>query len=335
MRPARHVLGLASHAHGVVGAVGVVDLPVDAGGLGGPAEALGGEVHLLGAQMLLVIGAPGGLMALQPPPTAEVGSDLAAPRGPAGQGHRLLAAARRAEHRLGAGQLASGQRRAQGEVLGRQERAVTVVDRHQVAVGEGVAVVRIGDQERIVLARLVVIVAGAIGQKLHHADEAVVGAPHPRHLVARIVEAVVWRRVGEGVVQEIGAVEVGIAVPGVQQRPEPRRAGVGQVHGHRPGLDLRGVLAGQRQGGQGRGSVCGGGLLGAWLAACNRPGGDRAHQEGRSPRNDRFGGGRHPAEMPEFRRRSGSLQSLRAKERLPRRASKVSRTYWKSRRSSM
>ena len=66
------VLGVAGIAQRMIGAVGVVDLAIDAGGFGGTPETLRRPVGLLGSQMLLVIVAPGRLVIFQAAPAPKV-----------------------------------------------------------------------------------------------------------------------------------------------------------------------------------------------------------------------------------------------------------------------
>ena len=91
-----------------------------------------------------------------------------------------------------------------------EQGTVGPVDTDQLAAVIGIAAIGIADIERLVGARLVVIVALASGQALDDAIGTVVGAPHPRSC-ALIVDGVVGGRVAERRADSIGAVGIAVA----------------------------------------------------------------------------------------------------------------------------
>ncbi len=253
-------------------------------GLGFAAIALVVPVALVLGPILLVIGGPlrRGLLLLGP--SGLFGGDTILARLPIGGGHRhVLVLLRGLVDGPGAGQVAAGQG---GLALGhapRQGVALMVIDHHQRAVVETVAVVGVADQERIVGARLVIIVAVAAAHGLDHLLPAVIAAPDPG-AVAVIVEGVVRRRLAHAVAEVGGLLDIGVVAAS-------RRLGHGGGRRRRQLADRWGVDdrrrggVSQGHGGGGRGRLVGG--LGGAVAAGDgqagaqeRPAGGAAKETG-------------------------------------------------------
>src|SRR5206468_1543569 len=121
-----------------------------------------------------------------------------------------------------AGKVAAGEVRAAIDLVGTQHAAVVAVDDHQRAVVVAVAIIRVANVERLVGAGPVVVGALAGGQPLDHPVGVVVAGPDPG-LHAAVVEAVVRRRLAEGIAHGPGAVGIGIALAPVEDAGDARR----------------------------------------------------------------------------------------------------------------
>ena len=218
--------------------------------------------------MLRVIVAPVRILVRRLRPLFALAGDGVAASRPVGLGDRLaLLAAGGGIDFPGAGKVAAGEVGALVDILRGQRPAAAVIDDYQLTALIAVAIAVVADEVGIVRARLVIIVAVAIGGRFDHAHSVVVTAPHPgAHAV--VVDGVVGRSVAEGAVHRIAFVSVGVAPTGLG---ETRDAGAGRRRqlvggggcGHRLGdvgqLDSR--LGRRRLTGVGDGPNAVGGLV--------------------------------------------------------------------------
>jgi len=242
-----------------------------------------GPVRLLLGRVGLMVGVPGGVLALSLRPLGLFVGDLGVTLVPV----RLLDSQPflmqgRVIERAGAGEITA---RDIGPlvppVIG-YKTAALVVDRHQLVAAVGVPVVGVLDEVGFVGARLIIVVTQPVRQPLDHALGVVLPAPDPRPHALVIHRVVRWR-IAERMAHRIGAIEIGVRVARIggagETRPGRGRQRVRQGSGRDRGAD-----GGQGQGRQRRRHIAGrprrGGLAGT-VAGRNGDQGRRAEQRQR------------------------------------------------------
>jgi hypothetical protein len=98
------------------------------------------------------------------------------------------------------------------DIIG-QYSTVDVINDREPTVAIAVRILRVLDQIGLRPARRIVEVPHANGQPLGHAIIAVGALPDPRRL-ALVVIGVVRRRIGQGLAEVIGLIEIGVLVSG-------------------------------------------------------------------------------------------------------------------------
>ena len=93
----------------------------------------------------------------------------------------------------------------------RIERAPgAIVDDHQIAAGIGIAVIGIADVIRVIVTRLVIIIAIAAIDRLGEGVVSVAGLPRPGLDPAIVIEIIVGRRVPDHLIERIRPVDIGV-----------------------------------------------------------------------------------------------------------------------------
>ena len=196
----------------------------------------------------LVVGTPRVLAAAVGGPLGALGGDLGPAGGPVGRGHGPVVFLMRGPvEGVGPGQIAAGDGGAGVDVAARQHPAVRPVDHHQAGAVVAVGIAAVPHQIWVGRALLVIVVAIAVIDRLGVLHGAVAGLPGVGADPV-VVEAVVGRRVLEGVGLVIGLIEIGVVLVGAG-RAHDRRGRDGR-QGAGPGRTRarRGIGRCQRQG---------------------------------------------------------------------------------------
>ncbi len=130
---------------------------------------------------------------------------------------------------------------------------IRAVDHRQLAVAIAIAVLRVLHEIGFRCARRVIKIAYALGQLFSHPLVTVIALPDQRPLPLIII-CIVRRRVGQGLTEAIGAIQISIAVAG--RNPTQ----TGRARGRQGGPYRRGYAGRRRRHGQGQGGERRGGV---------------------------------------------------------------------------
>ncbi len=273
----------------MLGGLLIIHLLGDAHGLGFAVQPFFGPAVARVLLVHIVVGAPVVVLLLLVGPGLTLGLDLAPALHPVGLGHGLAPFPPRRGEDIGRPrEVTAGEVRALVHVVGRHRPSVAVIDLHQLAPVEAIGIIRVADQERILVAWLVIVVPLAAGQLFDHLIGPRIAPPHPGPLAA-VIEGVIGRRVAEGVAHVVGEVGVGVALVWIGQMHDSRTGRRRQILDQGTRCAGRGGCGGQGQGGLGRRHLREGVLLAALAAAGDRQGeqaGGKAQAQGQGPMRD-------------------------------------------------